>query len=133
MLDALFQGGDQSDRDRQQIYAGALAQLARIRSAKWVDEDAETAQCAVALVGELKVLIPLKGLVDVDEELARLQRQLAKETAELRKSEGKLGNSRFVDGAPEAVVEQERERLAAHRATVEQLHVQVRRLESLRD
>jgi valyl-tRNA synthetase len=97
------------------------------------DEDAETAQCAVALVGELKVLIPLKGLVDVDEELARLQRQLAKETAELRKSEGKLGNSRFVDGAPEAVVEQERERLAAHRATVEQLHVQVRRLESLRD
>jgi valyl-tRNA synthetase len=133
MLDALFQGGDQSDRDRQQIYAGALAQLARIRSAKWVDEDAETAQCAVALVGELKVLIPLKGLVDVDEELARLRRQLEKETSDLRKSEGKLGNSRFVDNAPEAVVEQERERLAAHRAAVEKLHAQVRQLESLKD
>ncbi|MCU0988293.1 MAG: valine--tRNA ligase [Xanthomonadales bacterium] len=133
MLDALFQGGDQSDRDRQQIYAGALAQLARIRSAKWVDEDAETAQCAVALVGELKVLIPLKGLVDVDEELARLRRQLEKETSDLRKSEGKLGNSRFVDNAPEAVVEQERERLAAHRAAVEKLQAQVRQLESLKD
>jgi valyl-tRNA synthetase len=133
MLDALFQGGGPSDRERQQIYAGALAQLARIRSAKWVGEDAATAQCAVALIGELKVLIPLKGLVDVDEELARLSRQLERETAELRKSEGKLGNSRFVDNAPAAVVEQERERVAAHRATVEKFQAQIRQLESLRN
>jgi valyl-tRNA synthetase len=132
MLEALFQGGGPSDRKRQEIYAGTLAQLARIRSAKWVGEDAETAECAVALVGDLKVLIPLKGLVDVDEELARLNRQLERETAELRKSENKLGNSRFVENAPAAVVEQERERLAAYRGTVEKLHAQIRQLESLR-
>ena len=97
------------------------------------DDDAETAQCAVALVGELKILIPLKGLVDVEEELARLNKQLERETADLRKSEGKLGNRRFVDNAPVAVVEQERQRLAAHRANVENLHAQVRQLEALRD
>jgi valyl-tRNA synthetase len=131
MLDALFQGGGPSDRERQEVYAGTLAQLARIRSAKWVGEDAATAECAVALVGDLKVLIPLKGLVDVDEELARLNRQLERETAELRKSEAKLGNSRFVENAPAAVVEQERERLAAYRAAVEKLHAQMRQLESL--
>jgi valyl-tRNA synthetase len=99
---------------------------------QWVGDDFDTAQCAVALVGELKVLIPLKGLVDVDEELARLNRQLQKEKAELKKSEGKLGNSRFVDNAPEAVVAQERERLATHRANVSNLERQVGQMEALR-
>ncbi len=108
-----MQGGDASDRERQQRFADALGQLARIQSAQWVDDDAQTAQCAVALVGELKILIPLKGLVDVEEELARLNKQLEREQRDLRKSEGKLGNKRFVDNAPEAVVEQERQRLAS--------------------
>ncbi|MGK2927589.1 MAG: hypothetical protein ACSLE2_18405, partial [Lysobacterales bacterium] len=96
-------------------------------------DDALTGQCAVALVGDLKVLIPLKGLVDVDEELARLNKQLERETADLRKAQGKLGNARFVANAPEAVVAQERERQEAHSANVDRLRAQVRQLESLRD
>jgi valyl-tRNA synthetase len=132
-LDVLFQAGHAADRNRQQQFAGILRQLARIHSSNWVDESADTAQCAVALVGDLKILIPLKGLVDVEEELSRLTKQLARENADLQKSEAKLGNSRFVENAPEAVVEQERERLVAHKANVENLHVQIRQLESLRD
>ena len=132
MLDVLFQAGNSTDRERQRQFAGALSQLARIQSSEWVGDDADTAQCAVALVGDLKVLIPLLGLVDVEEELSRLNKQLERENAELRKSEGKLGNSRFVENAPEAVVEQERERLVSHQANVENLHQQVRQLESLR-
>ena len=133
MLDVWFQGGVPSDRQREQRFAEVLGQLARIRSTRWVDDDAATAQCAVALVGELKVLIPLKGLVDVEEELARLSRQLEREQADLGKSESKLGNRRFVDNAPPAVVEQERQRLATHRANVENFQDQIRRMESLRD
>jgi valyl-tRNA synthetase len=131
-LDVCFQGGGETDRARQQQFAGALALLARIQSAQWVDDAFDTAQCAVALVGDLKVMIPLKGLVDVDEELARLNKQLQKENAELRKSEGKLGNSRFVENAPEAVVEQERGRLVTHKANVENLHAQIKQMEALR-
>ena len=132
-LDVWFQAGAQSDRTRQQQFAPVLSQLARIQSDSWVDNSADTAQCAVALVGDLKILIPLKGLVDVEEELARLSKQLDRENADLRKSEGKLSNSRFVENAPPAVVEQERERLVAHRAAVENLHQQIRQLEALRD
>ena len=132
-LDVLFQAGHAIDRDRQQRFSGVLAQLARIQSTDWVEESADTAQCAVALVGDLKILIPLKGLVDVDEELSRLNRQLDREKAELGKSKGKLGNSRFVDNAPQAVVEQERERLVAHQANVENLLAQINQLETLRD
>jgi len=132
MLDVLFQAGSEADRERQRRFEGVVSQLARIQSAQWVDEAADTAQCAVALVGDLKILLPLKGLVDVEEELARLYKQLEREQGDLRKSEGKLGNSRFVDNAPEAVVEQERGRLAAHRANVDNLHAQIRQLEALR-
>jgi len=133
MLDVLFQGGTTQDRNRQSQFDGALSQLARLQSMQWVDETMDTAQCAVALVGDLKILIPLKGLVDVDEELSRLNKQLARETGELKKSKGKLGNSRFVENAPEAVVEQERQRLSAHTANVENLEAQIKQLESLRD
>jgi valyl-tRNA synthetase len=133
LLDAWLQGGGASDREREERFSDALAQLARLESAQWVGAEAPTAQCAVALVGDLKILIPLKGLVDVEEELARLNKQLERETADLRKSEAKLGNRRFVDNAPAAVVEQERLRLAAHRANVENFRDQVRRMESLRD
>ena len=133
MLDAWLQGGDDSDRDRQARFDGSLAQLARIASLEWVDDERDTAQCAVALVGDLKVLIPLKGLVDVDEELERLNRQLQREQQDLRKCEGKLGNSRFVENAPEAVVEQERQRQLTHRANVENLQAQIRQMEALRD
>jgi valyl-tRNA synthetase len=132
-LDVLYQAGEESDRERQRRFDGILSQLARIRSSDWAADDDDTAQCAVSLVGDLKVLIPLKGLVNVEEELGRLRRQLEKESAELRKSEGKLSNSRFVENAPETVVEQERERLAAHQARVENLQRQVRQLEDLRD
>lgn len=110
-----------------------LSQLARIGSAEWVGDDAETSQCAVALVGDLKLLIPLKGLVDVEEELARLNRQLERERADYEKSANKLENRRFVDNAPAEVVEQERQRLATHQANVDNLEAQVQRLESLRD
>jgi len=133
MLDVLFQDGNAADRDRQQRFADAIGQLARIHSIQWLEADAASDQCAVALVGELKILLPLKGLVDVEEELARLNRQLEREMADLGKSEGKLGNRRFVDNAPQEVVEQERQRLAAHRSNVENLNAQLRRLEAMRD
>jgi valyl-tRNA synthetase len=80
----------------------------------------------------LKVLIPLKGLVDVEDELARLNKQLAREESDLKKSQGKLGNNRFVDNAPAAVVEQEKQRLISHQARVENLQIQVQKLESMR-
>jgi valyl-tRNA synthetase len=132
VLDAWLKDGDAGDRERSERFAETLRQLARVSAVQWADPEMDTSQCAVALVGDMKVLIPLKGLVDVDEELARLDRQLERELADLGRSESKLGNERFVQNAPEAVVAQERERLAAHRANVENLESQRARLEQLR-
>jgi len=50
---------------------------------------------------------------------------------DLKKSEAKLGNSRFVDNAPPAVVEQEQQRLAAHRTKARSFRAQIKKLEIL--
>ncbi|NIQ94185.1 MAG: hypothetical protein GWN87_08225, partial [Desulfuromonadales bacterium] len=68
----------------------------------------------------MRVLIPLQGLVDVEAELERLNRRLKKVKSELEKSRAKLDNRRFVEGAPEDVVAQERERLESRQASVAQ-------------
>ena len=130
-LDIWLQSGTEEDRSRHHRFEQVLSQLGRIQSSLWVEEDADTSLCAVALAGDLKLMIPLKGLVDVEEELTRLNKQLAREDADLRKSEAKLGNRRFVDNAPAAVVEQERERRVNHQANVANLQQQIDQLKSM--
>jgi valyl-tRNA synthetase len=68
---------------------------------------------AIALViGSTEIYLPLEGLVNFDEERARLQKELADLSRQITKSKGLL-NSDFVNRAPAAVVEKERARLAA--------------------
>ncbi|MEE4173227.1 MAG: valine--tRNA ligase [Xanthomonadales bacterium] len=132
-LDVQLQGGTEPDRAHLERSESLLRGVGRIAGFEWVDAEADASQCAVALVDSLRLLIPLKGLVDVAEESRRLRKLLDKERKDLARSEGKLGNSRFVDNAPEAVVAQEKERLASHRATVEELEAQLERLAALGD
>ena len=106
----LLDGGHAQDRARAARFADAIAFLAKVESQTWIEGEAPAA--AVALLGELRLLIPLAGLVDLDAERARLDKEIKRVQGELAKCEGKLGNATFVQNAPEAVVAQERQRLA---------------------
>jgi len=127
-----FQGGDEGDRERAARFEPLIAQMARAEDFKWQDDQADTSTCAVSLVDSLRVLIPLEGLVDVEAELERLNRRLERERADLRKCRAKLDNRKFVRGAPENVVQQEKDRLAAHESSEAQLVDQVRQMEAMR-
>lgn len=61
--------------------------------------------------------IPMQEMVDVEKEKARLSAELERITNEIKRVEGKLGNSEFVSKAPEKVVNAEREKLEKHKAT----------------
>ncbi|WP_433852544.1 valine--tRNA ligase [Stenotrophomonas nitritireducens] len=106
----LLQGGQDADRARVERFASQLRFLLKLESIDWLAADAQTPPAAAAIVGELKLLVPLEGLVDLDAERARLDKEIARVSAEKEKSETKL--SRFTDKVPAAVVEQERVRLA---------------------
>ncbi|MFD2211048.1 valine--tRNA ligase [Virgibacillus halophilus] len=61
-----------------------------------------------SVVTGAEIFIPLEGLIDFDKEIARLQKELDKWTAEVSRVQKKLGNQGFVNKAPDAVVEEEK-------------------------
>lgn len=63
-----------------------------------------------------EVYLPLADLIDLNEEVARLQKEAAKLESEVARGEKKLGNERFVANAPEQVVAKEKEKLAGYQA-----------------
>lgn len=104
--------GGAADRERVQKFAEQIAFLARSEAPQWLDAKAEEPASAAAVIGKLRVLIPTAGLIDLDAEKARLDKELTRISNEIAKCEGKLGNARFVDNAPAEVVDQERQRLS---------------------
>jgi valyl-tRNA synthetase len=131
-LDIWFQGGNETDRERLDRHQVVFNQLTRASSTQWVDDSADTSECAVSLLAELKILVPLTGLIDVDAELSRLRKQLETEAKHVKTCQGKLANKRFVENAPAEVVEQERQRLAEHESNLGNLAEQVKKLESMK-
>ena len=105
-----LQAGVAQDRARIERFRASMAFLLKLDSIEWLDDGATTPPAAAAIVGELKLLVPLEGLVDMDAERARLDKEIARVQGEYEKSETKL--AKFTDKVPAAVVEQERVRLA---------------------
>ena len=81
------------------------------------DEISEKTVSAVTQSGTL--YIPLGDLVDFAKEIARLEKELANLNSEVARAEGKLNNPGFVSKAPAALVEQEKQKLAANRQKAE--------------
>ena len=63
-----------------------------------------------AVVSGAEFYLPLEGLIDIEEEIARLEKELEKLNKEVKRVQKKLSNESFVSKAPEAVVEEEREK-----------------------
>ena len=120
----LVQAGSAGDRARLHRFDAQLRFLNRLERIEAID--GEPPPAAAGLVGELKLFVPLEGLVDLDAERARLDKELARVAAEKEKSEAKL--AKFSDKVPAAVVEQERQRLADWTAQCEALSAQRARL-----
>ncbi|HEU5467872.1 MAG TPA: class I tRNA ligase family protein, partial [Steroidobacteraceae bacterium] len=123
-----------SDADRRRFDASAIAisKLAGISAAEWLPQGVSAPQSATASVGELIVHVPMAGLIDIEAELGRLKKRLAKLEKELARASAKLGNESFVRNAPAEVVAQERERLEGFKRELAQLAEQHERVASLR-
>ncbi|WP_448482698.1 valine--tRNA ligase [Pseudoxanthomonas mexicana] len=106
----LLQDGNDHDRARVARFASSLSFLLKLDDIAWLEAGADAPVSAAAVVGELKLLVPLEGLVDLDAERARLDKEIARVSGEKDKSEAKL--AKFTDKVPPAVVDQERQRLA---------------------
>ncbi|HUO66769.1 MAG TPA: valine--tRNA ligase [Gammaproteobacteria bacterium] len=121
---------DASERDRARAerHAAHLRKLAGLERIDVLPPGATVKGAAVALLGAMRILVPLAGLIDVASERDRLGKQLAKSRDDAAKSRRKLDNQSFVANAPAEVVAKERERIAELDQRAAQLEQQLARL-----
>ena len=130
-LPVLLQNGSATDQNyltNNRIY---LQKLGRLESITWLNRDDAIPESAIALVGEMKILIPMAGLIDKAAELARLEKEIQKIKNDLPRVEGKLSNPTFIDKAPADVIEKEKTKLADLRSTLSNLEQQQARIQAL--
>jgi valyl-tRNA synthetase len=89
-----------------------IQRLARIAAVTFDTAPPRHGEAQIAL-GEALLLLPLEGVIDFAAESARLSKQAEKLSKEIASFEARLNNQEFVTGAPEEIIEEQREKLAA--------------------
>ena len=129
-LPVLIQNASSEDEQRLTTTLAYLKSLARVESIT-VLKDEQAPESATALVGEMKVLIPMAGLIDVEEEKTRLKKEIDKAEKESARLSGKLSNENFTSRAPADVVEKEQTKLNEINNTLQSLKEQYKRIEGM--
>ena len=93
-------------RNRQHLYA-----IAKIASLEVLNEEQPEPESSVSLVGHLRLLIPMAGLIDKNTELTRLNKVLLQLDSEISRITGKIDNPGFITKAPSEVVKKEKDKL----------------------
>ena len=86
-----------------------------------------------AVVGELEIFVPLKGVLDFKEESSRLQKEISKLESELDRTRKKLANNDFLTRAPEDIVAKQRDKFERLGGKLEKLLTQLNKLMKLSD
>ncbi|MCY4344127.1 MAG: valine--tRNA ligase [Gammaproteobacteria bacterium] len=104
----LLAGGGAKDRELAALSGALVQRLAKVESIDWLAEAEAAPGSALGLVGELRILVPLADLIDLDAERNRLRKAIDRKRGELNRLGTKLANEKFIANAPPQVVEQER-------------------------
>lgn len=130
-LTVLLQNGSDADKNLFETHATYLKKLAKLENITWLNSGDDAPESATSLVGEMKLLIPMAGLIDKDVELKRLNKEMDKLVKPIKALEGKLANPGFIDKAPAAVVEKEKDKLAEMKSALANLEEQKQKIEKL--
>ncbi|GAB6067555.1 valine--tRNA ligase [Methylothermus subterraneus] len=130
-LPILLQHGSDSDRRRVVDFWPYLERFGRIESIRWLKADEAPPEAAIALIGELKILIPMAGLIDKQAELVRLEKEIQRLKQDLARVEAKLANPKFTERAPKEIIVKEQQKLEEARSALLHLQAQRAKIQSL--
>ena len=130
-LPLLLVDASEEDLARLGEHRQLLDFLARIEDISILQTADEAPESATALLGKMKILVPMAGLIDKDAETARLTKLITQAQTQIEKGKAKLANENFVARAPEAVVEKERQQLADQESTLGELTAQLEKIQAL--
>ncbi len=127
----LVQGASPAEQKRFRNYEPYIQFLGRVDTVTFIGAGDEAPESATALVGNIKILVPLAGLIDKDAEIVRLEKDIEKTEKNLALGKAKLANESFVAKAPPQVVEQEKKRVQQHELALSNLRQQLKKIEAL--
>ena len=130
-LPVLLQNGSADDQQLLEKHQLLLSTLAKTESIQWLQADDKAPESAIALVGNMRLLIPMAGLIDKEAEIARLTKGIEKLEKDVQRIASKLENANFVDRAPADVVEKERQKLAELQSALDNLRTQLEKIKKL--
>jgi valyl-tRNA synthetase len=111
LIPLMLSGASAETKERAQRWNDTVKRLARLADISFADRPPEGA--AQLLVRGEVVALPLKGVIDLSAEKARLDKEIVKADADIKRVDAKLGNEKFVANAPEEIVEEEKEKREA--------------------
>ncbi len=123
----LLAGASGESLSRAKRWEDAIRRLGRATEIRALEGEAPKG-AVQAVVGEATIMLPLADVIDLGAERARLAKERARIEGEAQKIEAKLGNETFVSRAPEEVVEENRERLAAAKVEMARLDAAMARI-----
>jgi len=130
-LKLLLQNGSEQDKSFLDNNLAYLQRIGRLEDITWLTNEQTAPESAIALVDEMKILIPMAGLIDKEAELARLEKEIQKINKELPRIMGKLNNPKFMDKAPAEVIEKERTKLAGLKSSLSNFEEQLHKIKKL--
>jgi valyl-tRNA synthetase len=113
-------------------HGGYLERLAQVSGMRVLATGESAPQSATALLGDMQILVPMAGLIDVAAERERLGKKIARTRADLDKCQAKLANQSFVANAPPDIIAKERARIAELERELAQVETQLKRIAELR-
>ena len=130
-ISVFLRGGEEQGQNYLQSNLMYLQKLAKLENIEWLSAESEAPAAATGLYGNVEVLVPLAGLIDVSAEQARLEKEIGKLEAGLKAVSGKLNNEKFVSNAPDAVVAKERQKQQELQAASDALKAKFEELSKL--
>jgi len=130
-INALVKGEDKTNKKRLEKLNVYISNLCNLSEISWKTDASDDLPSSVFALEDLKVMIPLEGLIDPKEEKLRLDKKLDKLIKEKEMLGAKLSNDNFIKNAPENLVSSQQERFNVLTKELENLQSQMKEIQKL--
>jgi valyl-tRNA synthetase len=130
-ISSVFKGGDQIDKKNLNEISSYIEELCGLKDIIWAEESAQDIPSSMFTRDNLKVMIPLEGLIDAKEEMQRLNKKISKLIQEKEMLDSKLSNKKFIENAPKDLVEAQKDRFSVLSTELENLDFQMNEIKKM--
>lgn len=131
VLSPLMRGANAKEQECAEKNFIYIKNLANIEMIKFISKDEAVPPCTAKPLGEAEVLIPMKDLINKDEEIKRLEGMIAKLMGNIKGGEAKLSNEAFVKKAPANIIEGARAQLELNKTQLAKVQAQLEQMKNL--